>query len=111
MVGCGPTVTEDEKQTALKSVEQAFTAWKKSVPQKKWNETENGLRCTDPDWLAGYQLVEYQLEGVEASDRNRPLTKAVLKVRRGKGPIQEKIVTYEVAEKDGVKTVYRYPEF
>jgi hypothetical protein len=93
--GCG---TPPELDRAEKVVRTALEAWKGGgKPQQL---TEQAIDIVDPDWKAGYRLLDFQVKKSSDQPQQGPRVVVVLNLQTRAGKKVNKEVAYEVLFKD-----------
>jgi hypothetical protein len=93
--GCGKKADLD---SAEKVVRTALEAWKGGGnPQSL---TDQGIEITEPDWTAGYRLLDYELKNASDQPQQGPRVVVVLQLQNRAGKKVTKEVAYEVIFKD-----------
>jgi len=92
--GCGTTPDLDRAQ---KVVRTALEAWKAGDPKQL---TDQGIDIAEPDWKAGYRLLDYELKNASAQPQQGPRVVVVLHLQNRAGKKLSKEVAYEVIFKD-----------
>jgi hypothetical protein len=93
--GCGPKADLDR---ADKAVRAALDVWKSGgTPQQL---TDPAIDIAEPDWKAGYRLLDYQLKNASAQPQQGPRVVVVLHLQSRAGKKVSKEVAYEVIFKD-----------
>lgn len=96
--GCGRGPDLDGAKTAVKT---ALDQWKESGTPKQL--VEQAIEIVDPDWSAGYRLLDYELKSVTAQPQQGPRVVAKLQLQDRAGKKLNKEVAYEVLLGDKVK--------
>jgi hypothetical protein len=89
--GCGP---KPELGRAEEVVKVSLEAWKGG--QKPQQLTDRAIDIADPDWKAGYRLVEYQVKTASSQPQQGPRVVVVLTLQNRAGKKMDKEVAYEV---------------
>ena len=93
--GCG---TKAELNRAEQSVRTALEAWKGGgTPQQL---TDQAIEIAEPDWKAGFRLLDYQLKNASAQPQQGPRVVVVLHLQNRAVKKLSKEVAYEVILKD-----------
>ena len=93
--GCGPKAELDR---AEKVVRTALEAWKGGgSPQQL---TDQAIEIVEPDWKAGYRLLDFQLKNASTQPQQGPRIVVVLTLQNRAGKKANKEVAYEVVFKD-----------
>jgi hypothetical protein len=92
--GCGKV----DLDRASKVVKTSLEAWKGGGnPQQL---TEQGIEIAEPDWKAGYRLLDYELKNASAQPQQGPRVVVVLQLQDRAGKKVSKEVAYEVIFKE-----------
>jgi len=93
--GCGPKA---ELGRAEEVVRTSLEAWKGGDnPQQL---TGRDIDIAEPDWKAGYRLLDFQLKNASAQPQQGPRVVVVLMLQNRGGKKLSKEVAYEVIFKD-----------
>ena len=93
--GCGPKA---ELGRAEEVVKTSLDAWKGGGnPQQL---TDRSIDIAEPDWKAGYRLIEYQVKTASSQPQQGPRVVVVLTLQNRAGKKSSKEVAYEVIFKD-----------
>ncbi|MCC6418756.1 MAG: hypothetical protein IT429_11020 [Gemmataceae bacterium] len=96
--GCGAGPDLNRAEAAVKT---CMDKWKEGgTPQQLADKT---IEITDPDWKAGYRLLDYQLKAVSAQPQQGPRVIVTLNLQSRAGKKMKKEVAYEVLIKDKVQ--------
>ena len=94
--GCGGGPDLNKADAA---VQTALTAWKsKSTPEAL--AAEHAIDILEPDWRAGYRLVDFEMKQASAQPQQGPRVVAKLTLQRPTGKQITKEVAYEVLFKE-----------
>ena len=96
--GCGQKVDLDRAGQAVIS---ALEAWKGGGTPEQL--AAQAIEITEPDWKAGYRLLDFQLKSASLQPQQGPRVVVVLTVQGRAGKRVSKEVAYEVIFKDGNK--------
>src|SRR4051812_31013093 len=98
VAGCGSRADLDR---AEKVVRTSLKAWQGGgTPQQL---TERAIEIAEPDWKAGYRLLDFQLKSASAQPQQGPRVVVVLNLQNRAGKKVSKEVAYEVIFKDRTK--------
>src|SRR5262245_41608174 len=93
--GCGPKA---ELGRAEEVVKTSLEAWKGGEnPQRL---TDRAIDIAEPDWKAGYRLLDFQLKNASSQPQQGPRVVVVLTLQNRAGKKMNKEVAYEVIFKD-----------
>jgi hypothetical protein len=93
--GCGGKADLDRAEKVART---SLDAWKAGGnPQQL---TDQGIEIAEPDWKAGYRLLDYQLKNTSAQPQQGPRVVVVLHLQNRAGKKVRKEVAYEVIFKD-----------
>jgi hypothetical protein len=93
--GCG---TKPDLNRAEQVVRTALEAWKGGGnPQQL---ADQAIEIAEPDWKAGFRLLDYQLKDASAQPQQGPRVVVVLTLQGRAGKKLSKEVAYEVIFKD-----------
>ena len=95
VIGCGPKA---ELARAEQVVRTALEAWKGGGTPRQL--TDRAIEIADPDWTAGYRLVDFQVKNASAQPQQGPRVVAVLQLQGRGGKTVSREVAYEVIFKD-----------
>ena len=93
--GCGVKADLDR---ADKVVRTSLDAWKGGGNPKQL--TDQGIEIAEPDWKAGYRLLDYQVKNASAQPQQGPRVVVMLHLQDRAGKKVSKEVAYEVIFKD-----------
>jgi hypothetical protein len=93
--GCGSKV---DLNRAEKVVRTALEAWKGGGNPKQL--ADQGIEIVEPDWKAGYRLLNYELKNASAQPQQGPRVVVVLHLQTRAGKKVRQEVAYEVIFKD-----------
>jgi hypothetical protein len=99
VIGCGwlkkPTMTEDQSDEARRALLTALDAWQTGQTASLATHTPP-IRFQDDDFVAGWQLIDYQLvDRMQAIEKFRDV-KVQLNLRDVRGKIVRKDVSYQI---------------
>jgi hypothetical protein len=98
VAGCGGGPDLDKARSAVKT---SLDAWKQAgTPQKL---SEQAITIAEPDWQAGYRLLDYELKDASAQPQQGPRVVVVLNLQDRAGKKVNKEVAYEVILEDKVR--------
>jgi hypothetical protein len=93
--GCGPNAELGRAETAVRT---SLEAWKGGGnPQQLSGQA---IEIADPDWRAGYRLLDFQVKNASAQPQQGPRVVVVLTLQGRAGKSLNKEVAYEVIFKD-----------
>ena len=93
--GCG---AKAELGRAEQVVKTSLEAWKAAeTPQQL---TDRAIDIAEPDWKAGYRLLDFQVKNASAQPQQGPRVVVVLTLQNRAGKKLSKEVAYEVIFKD-----------
>src|SRR6476660_944507 len=94
--GCGPRADLGRAEDVVKT---SLEAWKGGEnPQQL---TGRSIDIAEPDWKAGYRLIDYQVKNASSQPQQGPRVVVVLTLQGRGGKTLSKEVAYEVIFKDG----------
>jgi len=93
--GCGAKAELGRAEDVVKT---SLDAWKGGGnPQQL---TDRAIDIAEPDWKAGYRLLEYQMKNASSQPQQGPRVVVVLTLQNRAGKRTNKEVAYEVIFKD-----------
>jgi hypothetical protein len=93
--GCGPRAELGRAEDVVKT---SLEAWKGGEgPQQL---ADRSIDIAEPDWKAGYRLLEFQMKNASAQPQQGPRVVVVLKLQGRGGKTLSKEVAYEVIFKE-----------
>src|SRR5262245_65013218 len=93
--GCGP---KPDLGRAEEVVKTSLEAWKGG--QKPQQLTDRAIDIAEPDWKAGYRLLDFQVKTASSQPQQGPRVIVVLTLQNRAGKKLDKEVAYEVIFKD-----------
>jgi hypothetical protein len=93
--GCGPKAEHGRAEEVVKT---SLDAWKGG--EKPQQLTDRAIDIAEPDWKAGYRLLDYQVKTASAQPQQGPRVVVVLTLQNRAGKKSNKEVAYEVIFKD-----------
>jgi hypothetical protein len=93
--GCGPKA---ELARAEDAVRTALEAWKGGGTPRQL--TDRAIAIADPDWTAGYRLLDFQVKGASAQPQQGPRVVVALQLQGRGGKTVSREVAYEVIFRD-----------
>ena len=93
--GCG---AKAELARAEQLVRTALEAWKGGGSPRQL--TDRAIAIAEPDWAAGYRLLDYQVKNASAQPQQGPRVVVVLHLQGRGGKTVSREVAYEVVFKD-----------
>jgi hypothetical protein len=98
VTGCGASADLDKAKAV---VETSLNKWKQAgKPQEL---TQQAIDIAEPDWKAGYRLLDYELKNVSAQPQQGPRIVVQLNLQDRAGKKLSKQVAYEVILGDKVR--------
>jgi hypothetical protein len=94
--GCGGGADVDKAKAAVKT---SLDKWKEAGTPAQLSAIE----IADPDWKAGYRLLDYQFKDASAQPQQGPRVVVTLNLQTKAGKKLNKEVAYEVILADKVK--------
>jgi len=92
--GCG----KPELARAEQVVRTALEAWKAGGAPRQL--ADQAIAIADPDWAAGYRLLDFQVKATSAQPQQGPRVVVVLQLEGRAGKRVSREVAYEVVFKD-----------
>jgi len=96
--GCAPHADLGRAEEVVKT---SLEAWKGG--EKPQQLTDRSIDIAEPDWKAGYRLVDFQVKNASSQPQQGPRVVVVLTLQGRGGKTLNKEVAYEVIFKDGNK--------
>jgi hypothetical protein len=96
--GCGGGPDLDKARAVVKT---SLDKWKEAGTPEQL--TAQAIDIAEPDWKAGYRLLDYQLKDVSAQPQQGPRVVVMLNLQTRAGKKLNKEVAYEVILTDKVK--------
>ncbi|HEY8505851.1 MAG TPA: hypothetical protein VIL46_14800 [Gemmataceae bacterium] len=93
--GCGGKPDLDRAEQVVRT---ALDAWKGGGKPEQLNG--QGIQIAEPDWSAGYRLLDYELKNASAQPQQGPRVVVVLHLQDRAGKKVSSEVAYEVIFKD-----------
>jgi hypothetical protein len=93
--GCGPSTDLGRAEEVVKT---SLGAWKGG--EKPQQLTDRSIDIAEPDWKAGYRLVDFQVKNASSQPQQGPRVVVVLTLQGRGGKTLSKEVAYEVIFKD-----------
>ena len=93
--GCGTKAELDRAETVVRT---SLEAWKGGEAPQQLND--RAIEIAEPDWKAGYRLLDFQLKNASAQPQQGPRVVVVLTLQNRAGKKVSKEVAYEVIFKD-----------
>ncbi len=98
VAGCGTKAELDRAETVVRT---ALEAWKGGrSPQQL---ADQAIDIAEPDWKAGYRLLDFQVKNASTQPQQGPRVVVVLTLQSRAGKKANKEVAYEVIFKGGNK--------
>src|SRR3954464_8599685 len=94
VAGCG----KPELARAEQVVRTALEVWKGGGTPRQL--TDQAIAIADPDWAAGYRLLDFQVKNASAQPQQGPRVVVVLQLEGRAGKRLSREVAYEVTFKD-----------
>lgn len=98
MCGCGSGANLSKSQ---ESVKLSLDKWKAGETPQQLKAL--GIDMADPDWSAGYRLLDFQMKDVSAQPQQGPRVVVQLNMQSRAGKKADREVAYEVIFKDSDK--------
>ena len=99
-VFCGCSA-KPELGKAQAAVETALNSWKNGEDSKQL--ASKGIEIAEPDWSAGFRLVDYTVKNTTAQPQQGPRVVVVLNMKDRSGKKVDTEVAYEVLVKDKIQ--------
>lgn len=112
VVGCsGNSLPRDDIESGRKAVESFLTAWKQGESSEKLKD--RSITASDPDWIAGLNLIDFQITGTEGTAPPNPRFWVKLNLKDRDGAKTDRDVVYEVnlRKEKGTTIISRDPFF
>lgn len=98
VLGCGAKTDLETPRTA---VETLLERWKKGATLRQL--AGEAMQVADPDWEAGYRLLDFKVTDVSAQPQQGPRVVVVLNLQDRAGKKMSKEVAYEVMPGEKVR--------
>ena len=93
--GCGPKADLDRAENAVR---ESLEAWKAGGQPHQLSDW--AIDIAEPDWKAGFRLLDFQVKNASAQPQQGPRVVVVLTLQNRAGKKLNKEVAYEVNFKD-----------
>lgn len=107
-LGCGGTRSRSQQELdeAQDAVKTALSAWKNKQSRKALESTAS-IQVSDPDWSAGYHLLDFEIQKTEGIEGQNPRSSVSLSLKDRRDRKVERAVIYEITTTGGKKVVAR----